>query len=112
MIGWKIWPVFKNSCFLWALVARCFTYSISNYNIFDRYLHKIYPDSLIAKRSGNDCSVDVYLDVLVRDGQNGFSTSVYHKVDDFSFPVILDTFPGDNVPFKMGDNVFSSEYLR
>ena len=42
--------------------------------------------------------------MLVRVGQNGFSTSVYHKLDDFSFPVILDTFPGDNV--------FSSQILR
>ena len=79
---------------------------------FDRQLHKIYPDSLIANRSGNDCTVVAYLDVLVRVGQNGFSTSVYHKVDDFSFPVILYTFPGRNIPIKMGYNVFSSQLLR
>ena len=60
---------------------------------FDKQLHKIYPDSLIVNRSGNDCTVAAYLDVLVRVGQNGFSTSVYHKVDDFSCPVILYTFP-------------------
>ena len=50
--------------------------------------------------------------MLLRVGQNGFSTSVYHKVDDFSFPVILYTFPGINVPIKMGYNVFSSLILR
>ena len=53
-----------------------------------------------------------YLDVLVRVGQNGFSTSVYHKVDDFSFPVVLYTFSGSNVPIKMGYNVFLSQLLR
>ena len=63
---------------------------------FERQLHNIYPDSLIANRSGNDCTVAAYLDVLVRVGQNGFSTSVYHKVDDFSFPVDFYTFPGSN----------------
>ena len=45
---------------------------------------------------------------FIRIGQNGFSTSVYHKVDDISFPVVLYTFPGRNVPIKMGYNVFIS----
>ena len=79
---------------------------------FDRQPHKIYPDSLIANRSGNDCTVAAYLDVLVRVGQNSFSASIYHKVDDFSFPGVLYTFPGSNVPIKMGYNVFSSQLLR
>jgi len=84
---------------------------VVNYNIFDRQLHKIYPDNLIVNRSGNDCAVVVYLNVLVRVGQNGLSTSVYYKVDDFSFPVVLYTFPGSNVPIKMCFNVFSSQLL-
>ena len=50
--------------------------------------------------------------MFVRVGQNGFSTSVSHKVYDFSFPVVLYTFPGSNVPIKMGYNVFSSQILR
>ena len=83
-----------------------------NYNFFDRQLHNIYPDSLIANRSGNDCTVAAYLDVLVSVGQNGFSTSVYHKVDDFSFSVVLYTFLCSNEPIKMGYNVFSSQLLR
>ena len=48
------------------------------YHFFNRQLHKIYPDSLIANRSGNDCTVAAYLDVLVRVGQNGFSTSTVY----------------------------------
>ena len=78
---------------------------------FDRQLRKIYPDSLIANRSGNDCTVAAYLFVLVRVGQNCFSTNVYHKVDDFSFPTFLCTFPCGNVPIKMSYNVFSSQPL-
>ena len=50
--------------------------------------------------------------MLVRVGKDGFSTSVYHKVDDFSFHGVLYTFPGSNVPIKMGNNVFSSHLLR
>ena len=72
-----------------------------NYNCFDVQLHKIYPDTLIVNRSGDDCTVTAYLDVLVGVGQNSFSASAYHKVDDFRFPVVLYTFPGSNVPIKM-----------
>ena len=79
---------------------------------FDRLLHKIYPDCLIANRSGNDCTVALYLDVLVGVGQNGCSTSVYNNVDDFSFSVVLYTFPGSNVAIQMGYNVFSSQLHR
>ena len=50
--------------------------------------------------------------MLVRVGWNGFSASVYYKVDDFSFQVVLYTFPGSNVPIKMGFNVFSFQLLR
>ena len=82
------------------------------HNFFDRQLHKIYPDNLIVNRSGDDCTVTAYLDVLVGVGQNSFSASAYHKVDDFRFPVVLYTFPGNNVPIKMGYNVFSSQILR
>ena len=82
-----------------------------NHHFFDGQLHKIYPDSLIVNRSGTDCTVAASLDVLVKVGQNGFSTSVYHKVDYFSFPVVLYTFLGSNVPIKMGYNVFSSQLL-
>ena len=81
-------------------------------SFFERQLHKIYPDSLIANMRGNDCTVAAYLDVLVSIGKNGFSTIVFHKVDDFSFHVVLYTFPGSNVPIKMGYNVFSSQLLR
>ena len=44
--------------------------------VFDDQLGKIYPDSLITNKSSNDCAVATYLDVLVRVGQNGFSSSV------------------------------------
>ena len=30
---------------------------VVNCNFFDRQLHKIYPDSLIVNRGGNDCTV-------------------------------------------------------
>ena len=50
--------------------------------------------------------------MLVRVGQNGFSAIVFHKLDDFSFPVVLCTFPGNNAPIKMSYNVFSYQILR
>ena len=39
-------------------------------------------------------------------------TSVFHKVDNFDFPVISLTFPGSLIPHKMGSNVFAGQVLR
>ena len=79
---------------------------------FDRLLYKIYLESLNTNRSGNDCTVVAHLDVLVRVGQKGFNTNVYHKVHDFSFRVILYTFLCRHIPIIMGYNAFSSQLLR
>ena len=52
--------------------------------------------------------LDVKLDVLGED----LHTSVFHKVDNFSFPVILFTFPDSQIPYKMGLCVFTGQVLR
>ena len=58
-----------------------------NYKHFFLNLIKlIYPEDLIAERSGsNDKNID-YLDVRIHIG-NDLRTCVFHKVDDFNFPV-------------------------
>ena len=82
-----------------------------NYKHFCSLIKDIYPQGLIADRSGtNDKSVD-YLDVKVNISDS-FRTSVYHKVDDFNFPVILLTFPESLIPAHLGYNVFAGQVLR
>ena len=53
-----------------------------------------------------------YLGVKQTINDSGLHTAVYHKVDDFSFPVILLTHPDSLIPYSMGLQVFSGQVLR
>ena len=68
---------------------------IFNYKRLDKIIPSIYPDSLEANRCGLD-NKD-YLDVKLKVTSTGLKTAVYHKVDDFNFPVTLLTSP-ENAP--------------
>ena len=85
---------------------------IINYTSFGSRIPLIYPDSLEASRSGHDDKCAEYLDVKLEISKDGLKTSVYHKVDDFNFPVTLLTFPDNTIPHKMGAQVFASQVLR
>ena len=74
--------------------------------IFDGLIDGIYSESQIADKSSNDDCLVVSLNVLVKVGNNCLSTNVYHKVDYFSFPVVLYTFPSRDVPVNKGYNAF------
>ena len=83
-----------------------------NYKHFHCIMDKIYPTELIAERNGtNDKLVD-YLDVKVSIIDQQLNTSVFHKVDDFKFPVILLTFPNSMIPYRMGLNVYAGQVIR
>ena len=85
---------------------------IINYKHFENLITDIYPSTLIASRSGtNDKEVE-YLDVKLTINETGLKTSVYHKVDDFNFPVTLLTFPENTMPYRMGIQVFSGQVIR
>ena len=75
----------------------------------DKIKDLIYPADLISERNGNNDITVEYLDVLidVTDSHLGLRTSVFHKVDDFKFPIILLTFPNSLIPNQMGFNVFA-----
>ena len=84
---------------------------IVNYKYFHKLIEVIYPEDLIAERSGsNDKNVD-YLDVKIDIG-TVLRTSVFHKVDHFNFPVILLTFPESLIPSYLGYCVFAGQVLR
>lgn len=85
---------------------------IFNYKHFNTLLSKIYPADLIAERNGNNNTSVEYLDVKLDVCYDGLHTSVYHKVEQFSFEVILFTFPQSLLPRKMGANVFAGQVLR
>ena len=83
-----------------------------NYLHFDKLIPKIYPSDLKMERSGNDNKNVNYLDVNIQIGDDGVSTRVYNKLDEFNFPIVMFTFPNGNIPVKIGYNVFYSQVLR
>ena len=85
---------------------------IFNYKHFDGLLAQIYPDDLIAERNGNNDKCVSYLDVNINVFHDGVHSSVYHKVDDFPFNVVLFTFPESLLPSFMGSTIFAGQVLR
>ena len=85
---------------------------IQNYRNFDHLIADIYPKDLIMERSGNDDKDVCYLDVRITIGSDGFATEVYNKVDEFTFPVVMFTFPSGNIPIQLGYDVFFGQIQR
>ena len=73
---------------------------------------EIYPDDLIAERNGNNNKCVAYLNVNTSAFQDGVHSSVYHKVDDFPFEVVLFTFLESLLPSYMGSTIFAGQVLR
>ena len=84
---------------------------IVNYKYFHTLINVIYPQDLIAERSGSNDKIIDYLDVKINIG-DVLRTSVFHKVDNFNFPVILLTFPESLIPLYLGYCVFAGQVLR
>ena len=66
---------------------------IVNYKHFDSLVGKIYTEDLIAEYSGSNDKVVDYFDVRLTIENSVLLSSVFHKVDNFYFPVSLLTFP-------------------
>ena len=58
------------------------------------------------ERSGNDDKDVCYLDVRITIGSYELANEVYNKVDEFTFPVVMFTFPSCNIPIQLGYDVF------
>ena len=58
------------------------------------------------ERSGDDDKDICYLDARITIGADELTTEVYNKVDDFTFPVVMFTFPSGNIPIQLGYDVF------
>ena len=82
------------------------------YKYFHTIRDKIYPSDLIADRSGQDDRMVNYLDVKLSVNEEGLQSSVFHKVEDFNFQVILLTFPHSLIPRQMGGRIFAGLILR
>ena len=85
---------------------------IINYKHFASLIPKIYPPSLEASRSGDNDNNIEYLDIKMQITNTEAVTSVFHKVDNFNFPVTLLTFPQNTMPYKIGIKVFAGQVLR
>ena len=86
--------------------------NIINYKKFRTLVHKIYPRSLEVDRNGNDDKTVNYLDVKVEIKVDKIVTTVYNKIDDFNFNVVMFTFPSSNIPLHIGHNIFFNQLLR
>ena len=62
--------------------------------------------------SGNNDKDVCYIDVRITIGSGEFATEVYNKVDEFSFPVVMFTFPSGNIPIQLGYDVFYGQIQR
>ena len=83
-----------------------------NYKHFQSIKDSIYPSDLAADRSGSNDKVVNYLDVKLIVNEDGLHSSVYHKVQDFDFNVILLTFPNSLIPLQMGGRIYAGQILR
>jgi len=87
--------------------------SILNYRNFSNLIADIYPEDLVMERSGDDDKdILCYLDVRITIGDDELTTEVYNKVDDFTFPVVMFTFPSGNIPIQLGYDVFFGQIQR
>jgi len=86
--------------------------SIFNYLNFANLISNIYPVDLVMERSGDNNKLVNYLDIQINISQSSISTELYHKVNDFNFPVVMYTFPHGNMPEDIGYNVFYGQLLR
>ena len=86
--------------------------SIFNYLNFANLISNIYPVDLVMERSGDNNKLVNYLDIQINISQSSITTDLYHKVNDFTFPVVMYTFPHGNMPEDIGYNVFYGQLLR
>ena len=86
--------------------------AVVDYQWFERWLSIIYPESLIANRSGESNTCVNYLDINISINEKNIVTDVYHKVEDFNFEVALYTNVKSNIPYNLGLNIFASQALR
>ena len=86
--------------------------SILNYRNFSNLIADIYPEDLVMERSGDDDKDICYIDVRITIGDDELTTEVYNKVDDFTFPVVMFTFPSGNIPIQLGYDVFFGQIQR
>ena len=86
--------------------------NVINYKNFQSVIKDIYSCDLQVERSGADDKNINYLDVNIKINENGVSTSIFNKTDQFKFQVVSYTFPCGNIPMQLGYNVFYGQILR
>ena len=86
--------------------------NIINYKNFHNIIEDIYSCDLKVERSGEDDKNINYLDVNVIINENGISTNIFNKTEQFGFPVVSYTYPCGNIPMQLGYNVFYGQILR
>ena len=86
--------------------------NIVNYKNFSNIIKDIYSHDLKVERSGADDKNINYLDINIIINEDGISTNIFNKTEQFGFPVVSYTYPCGNIPMQLGYNVFYGQILR
>ena len=86
--------------------------SLKNKHFGDN-VNMIYPPELEIKDTTDTYFSASYLDLLLNIDTNGtFSTKLYDKRDDFSFPIVNFPFLDSNIPSSPAYGVYVSQLIR
>ena len=83
-----------------------------NNPIFDRFVAKIYPDSLVLNKENKDDNEATLLDLEIKVHNGRFIASLYNKRGAFNFDIVKNINLSGNVPFNTSHGVVVDQLLR
>jgi len=85
---------------------------VVNFPEFDRLKARIYPEEMEISKTNENSTEAVYLDIRFSIENEQFVTSVYHKIDEFNFPVVSLPFLESNVNSHLCYTVVFGQLIR
>ena len=79
---------------------------------FAEYLEFIYPCELEIKETTETAASSSYLDCYLYIDNGKLNTRLYHKRDDFNFPIVNFTFLSSNIPSAPAYGVHASQLIH
>ena len=84
-----------------------------NNSEFGDYLHRIYPNEQEVKDTTDTQKSASYLDLhLDIDNGGRLKAKLYHKRNDFTFPIVNFPFISSNIPASPANGVYISQLVR
>ena len=79
---------------------------------FAEYLEFIYPCELEIKVTTETAASSSYLDCYLYVDNEKLTSRLYHKRDDFNFPIVNFPFPSSNIPSAPAYGVYVSQFIH